>query len=120
MAQVDRRGAVRVPARLAMEIKIGAGDIARVETMNVSANGVYFVSDKHIPLLTKLRVTLVLPEGGESSRSHDVSCEGVVVRVEPEEPTPSGEEYSVACYFTSILDQDQEHLETYILRQVAF
>ena len=119
MAQVERRGAVRVPARLAMEVRIGE-DTARVQSMNVSANGVYFTSDTHIPLLTKLRITLVLPEGDDASRTHNVACDGVVVRVEPEEPQAGGDEYHVACYFTSILDQDKEHLESYILRQVSF
>ena len=44
VAQVERRGAVRVAARLAMEIKVAGGDGARAETIDVSANGVYFAS----------------------------------------------------------------------------
>ena len=44
MTQVDRRKAVRIPAKLAMEIRISDVDKARVESINVSANGVYFTS----------------------------------------------------------------------------
>ena len=49
MATQERRRAVRAPARLAMQVKLSSGDHANVETINVSANGVYFTSDKHIP-----------------------------------------------------------------------
>ena len=119
MAQVERRGAVRVPARLAMEIAV-AGDTSQVESLNVSANGVYFISSLHIPVLTKLRITLDLPEGDEDSRTRSVACDGVVVRAEPEEPDPSVDEYNIACYFTSIDERDRETLERYILKHVPF
>ena len=49
-----------------------------------------------------------------------VSCDGVVVRTEPETETPSAREYQVACYFTEISDADRTRLESYILRNVPF
>ncbi|HET6348621.1 MAG TPA: PilZ domain-containing protein [Candidatus Krumholzibacteria bacterium] len=117
MPHVERRGSARVPARLAMEIILG-GDRATAESLNVSANGVYFSSRAFIPLLTRLRVTLELPgEGGATSR---VSCDGVVVRTEPEAPASSAREYQIACYFTEISDADRTRLESYILRHVPF
>jgi hypothetical protein len=119
MAQVERRGAVRVPARLAMEITI-AGDTAQVESLNVSANGVYFLTPLYIPVLTKLRITLDLPGEGKSSRSRSVACDGVVVRTEPEAEEPGVDEYNVACYFTSISEGDKETLEKYILANMPF
>ncbi len=117
MARVERRAAARVPARLAMEITLGGGS-ARAETLNVSANGVYFASETFIPLLTKLRITLDLPE--EGTQSSQVTCDGVVVRTEPEVETTGEDDYQVACYFTDISDQDRERLESYILRHVPF
>jgi hypothetical protein len=117
MSRAERRGSARVPARLAMEITLG-DDRSRAESLNVSANGVYFASESFIPLLTKLRVTLELPgEGGTASR---VSCDGVVVRTEPETETASVREYQVACYFTEISEADRTRLESYILRHVPF
>ncbi len=117
MSQADRRGSARVPARLSMEITLG-NDRASAESLNVSANGVYFASQSFIPLLTKLRVTLELPaEGGATSK---VSCDGVVVRTEPEKEMASAREYQVACYFTEISDADRSRLESYILRHVPF
>lgn len=100
-----------------MEITLGA-ERAPAESLNVSANGVYFASKAFIPLLTKLRVTLELPgEGGATSK---VSCDGVVVRTEPEKATSAAREYQVACYFTEISEADRTRLESYILRHVPF
>jgi hypothetical protein len=119
MAQVERRGAVRVPARLAMEIAV-AGDTAQVESLDVSANGVYFQTPLYIPVLTKLRITLDLPGDDEASRSRSVACDGVVVRTQPEIEDDSIDEYNVACFFTSISDADQETLEHYVLGHMPF
>ncbi len=122
MTKNERRRAVRAPARLAMEIKLSGSDYARVESINVSANGVYFSSKHHIPALTKLGITLVLPEttDGSSAGTHEVYCEGVVVRVDPETPKESQEEYEIACFFTSISEKDKGFLDSYILHQLAF
>lgn len=105
-----------------MEIKLGSDDAARAETINVSANGVYFWSKKHIPLLTRLRITLMLPEspGAPDRALREVICDGVVVRTEPETPRSDAGRYEIACYFTSISSKDQGQLESYILNLLAF
>ncbi len=120
MTERERRRKVRAPAKLAMEVKLSGKDYARVESLNVSANGVYFTSPTHIPLLTKLMINLALPGSGGPGRGREVACEGVVVRTEPETPRDDQGTYEIACYFTSISDDDQEQLETYILGQLAF
>jgi c-di-GMP-binding flagellar brake protein YcgR len=119
MTHVERRGSVRVPARLAMEIAVHGGTTS-VESLNVSANGVYFATRYFIPVLTRLRITLDLAGEGKGARSTSVACDGVVVRTEPEFEDPAVDEYSVACYFTSISERDREALETYILKHVPF
>ena len=105
-----------------MEIRLTGAGPATAETINVSANGVYFVSSHHIPALTKVGITLALPPDtdGSGKRRNEVFCEGVVVRVEPEVPRPDQDAYQIACYFTSISPEDQEKLESYILNQLAF
>ena len=119
MTTNERRRAVRAPAKLAMEIKLG-GDHAAAETINVSANGVYFITSTHIAPLTRLQVTLMLPDGGDEGSAKEVICDGVVVRVQPEIARDDVKEYEVACYFTAITDRDRADLETYILSQLAF
>jgi hypothetical protein len=63
-------------------------------------------------------VTLELPD--DSGASSRVSCDGVVVRTEPENESASAREYQIACYFTEISDTDRARLESYILRHVPF
>lgn len=121
MVRVERRESVRIPAKLAMEIKISDAGATKVNSLNVSANGVYFSSPTFVPVLTKLDITLDLPiEGADGVKSENVTCRGVVVRTDPEEESPEQKEYQIACYFTSIDDSDKETLESYILKKVAF
>ena len=104
MARVERRGSVRVPARLAMEIRVASGDVARAETMNVSANGVYFLSTFYIAPLPKLRITLDLAMDADHGGTREsVACDGVFSRTQPDLPDDSVPEYQIACYFTEVI-----------------
>ena len=118
----ERRRAVRAPAKLAMEIKLSGEEFGRLETINVSANGVYFSSPGFIAPLTRLQITLLLPKdaSGGSKKAREVICEGVVVRTEPENEDSAHDHYDVACYFTDIADRDRVDLEAYILAQLPF
>lgn len=131
MTTPERRKAARASAKLAMEIRVSGQDCGRAETINVSANGVYFSSKAYIAPLTRLEIVLVLPEepdGAQSMKSgkratavkREVTCEGVVVRTVQGPGTEDGSDYQVACYFTSISRADREHLESYILNQLPF
>ena len=98
-----------------MEIVVGE-DAAHVETVNVSASGVYFTSTTFIEPLTKLRVVLDIP--GEAGQPGGLVCDGVVVRTEPDAGETGVTEYQVACYFTDVADTAR--LEKYILSHVPF
>ncbi|MCZ6767194.1 MAG: PilZ domain-containing protein, partial [bacterium] len=113
MTTNERRKAVRSPAKLAMELKLSGKSHGRVESINVSANGVYFSSPTFIAPLTKLQITLLLPESSdpESTKKHEVTCDGVVVRTEPEELQEGIDAYEIACYFTNIPEAGRERLE---------
>ena len=122
MTRPERRRSVRAPAKLAMEIKLSGRDCGHVETINVSANGVYFASKSYIAPLTRVEIVLVLPDpaGAHAGSARKVACQGVVVRTEPETPMEGISEYDIACFFTSIDSADRAHLESYILNQLNF
>jgi hypothetical protein len=122
MRQAERRRSVRAPARLAMELKLSGRDFGRLETINVSANGVYFKSPSYIAPLTRLEIVLLLPDAAARSAGakREVSCEGVVVRTQPEAPESGASHYDIACFFTAISEADRTHLESYILNQLTF
>lgn len=117
----ERRRAPRLTAQLAMEVRLSGGERASVETINVSANGIYFSSKSFIEALTKLQITLLLPKADpRGTTRRKVICEGVVVRVDPEVPVEGQPQYDIACYFTDIAEEDQEILQSYILQQMPF
>jgi len=122
MTRTERRRSVRAPAKLAMEVKLSGKDCGHVETINVSANGIYFASKSYIAPLTRVEIVLVLPAspGGQGGGTREVACEGVVVRTEPETPREGVSSYDIACFFTSIDPRDRSHLESYILNQLNF
>lgn len=117
----ERRRAPRIPARLAMEIELGGKRLGGAQSINVSANGIYFSSQTYIEPLTKLRITLVLPkESPMAGEGRLVRCEGIVVRTEPDSPLREQGSYEIACYFTDVREEDREILESYILKQITF
>jgi hypothetical protein len=122
MSRSERRRSARAPAKLAMELKLSGRDFGRLETINVSANGVYFTSPSYIEPLTRLEIVLLLPESSDpgGGRKREVSCEGVVVRTQPESPREGTSQYDIACFFTAISESDRANLEAYILTQLAF
>lgn len=105
-----------------MEVKLSGRDFGRLETVNVSANGVYFTSPSYIAPLTRLEIVLLLPEtiGTPSGATREVSCAGVVVRTQPEAQRQDRPVYEIACFFTAISEADRAHLESYILSQLTF
>jgi c-di-GMP-binding flagellar brake protein YcgR len=114
----ERRQAQRVEANLAVTIKGGPAE-AKGRALNISTNGIYFESPQYIEPLTKVRLELVVPEAGASKRGVAVSCDGVVVRTEPERLDPAVATYNVAIFFTFVPDASQKTLDRYIRARLA-
>ena len=111
----DARGELRVPARLHIELLIDAEtSSATGSTINISSNGVYFTSSRYIEPLTVLGMRLLLPgeEGDATPEALDVR--GVVVRIEPEQPSGRVDCYEVACYFLETTSEFRERLGRYV------
>lgn len=81
----------------------GDGFAQMTETKNVSASGVYCEIFQPIPELSKLKVTLWVPD--------EIHCTGVVVRSEKmlrEDDVPPV--YRIAIYFTEMRSKHREKL----------
>jgi len=114
MTLKERRRVQRVDANLAVTIS-GAPEGAQGRTLNISTNGVYFESSKFIDVLTKVRLELVIPMGESGSgKEEKVTCEGVVVRAEPEQDEQGVSLYNVAIFFSYISKSSQAVLSRYI------
>ncbi|HOX26476.1 MAG TPA: PilZ domain-containing protein [Candidatus Krumholzibacteria bacterium] len=114
----ERRRSQRVDARLRLQVRLAEDDgresAADLETVNISTSGVYFRSSHYIAPMTKLAMGLELAVPGGSGAVGLVQCQGLVVRIQPEEEQAAGAEYEVAVFFTWIEPDGQAILEEHI------
>jgi hypothetical protein len=114
----ERRKHKRASLELPLDVDHAAEDRKRftAKTVNLSAGGFYCKVPYHVPVLTKLKVSMTIPmkEPGGKEEDHVVSCEGMVVRTVPEEPQPDVDAYEIGCFFTEISDYDRLIIEQYL------
>lgn len=109
----DVRRDQRVPARLQIELTVDERRSSEAgSTINISANGVYFLSKRYLEPLTMLGLRILLP--GEKGPAEALDVRGVVVRVEPEKPRADVERYEVACFFMDTTPEFRERLGHYV------
>ena len=109
----DRRRYPRVSKSLAIKLKDRDADFV-TETKNVSCIGAYCTVNAYVPVLTKLRITLVLPKCRDVKASKPISCEGTVVRVEKCPPGIENNQYNIAIYFNQITKGDMKVIDHYV------
>jgi hypothetical protein len=107
----DRRRAPRVARQLPLILTDHVGELSAV-TRNISVSGAYCMLRRHIPPMTKLNIHFALPGSGT------MSCEGVVVRVEPAQPVSSVASYHIAIFFNDISEDNRTRLSQYVHRHL--
>src|SRR3989338_1379552 len=99
----EKRRTPRIEEKL--PLRVAEGDYqAVVETKNVSASGVYFTTEKPMPLMSKVIITILLPTG--TRKNTKIECKGTVVRVVPvslQEKTI----YETAIFFDDITEKNK-------------
>lgn len=113
----DRRRYPRVDKNVAIKLKDQDADFV-TETKNLSCIGAYAQIDTYIPILTKLRVTLLLPRQRNVKEARHITCEGTVVRVERRGAPPEPNKYHIAIYFNEISKNDMKHIDAYVKNQL--
>lgn len=89
-----------------MEDQGGPGVLNHVD--NISANGVLCHTVKPIPLMTRMRIVLELPNAG----AHRIDADGIVVRCDPHEQ--GDDHFKVAILFTRLSDEDHEAIRQFV------
>jgi integration host factor subunit alpha len=106
----DRRQHSRINERLQLKVKAEDFD-AVTETINLGCLGAYCQLNKHIPLMTSLKIALELPHGDQGNKFDYVECYGVVVRTEEIVPEANrGSVYNTAIYFNEIEESGKEKI----------
>lgn len=110
--KIERRRQPRVEEKIPLKIKDEGFDAISV-TKNISCSGVFCQVDGYFPLLSKVKIVLLLPSD-EKLKAHPVHIDGVVVRSEPVKSSPEPNCRNIAIFFNKIKKQDQNRISGYI------
>ncbi len=112
----ERRLTPRIARNIPLKILHNQSNII-TETKNISISGVYFQSEEFLPLMTKLDITILLPENNKkkAKKCCQVKCSGAVVRVEPN----MQQKYHVAVFFNEMREREKQKLENYIKQHIS-
>ena len=114
----ERRRLPRVPRTIPLHLGHGTEELVAA-SIDLSASGVYCQVSTHLPVMTKVQVTFVLPGEGQGPQPRRITCTGVVVRVESVEPGEHGPSYRLAIFFTELTPTDQDALATFVREPAA-
>jgi hypothetical protein len=104
---------VRIPLNLSFS-RAKVEETLDATSINVSMNGVYCTVNRYLPLFDKVLITFVIPEKIGNSCNIVSQCEGIVVRIEPENEEPGRTEYKVALYFHNLSQEERNLLHVLI------
>jgi len=113
----ERRRYTRIDSNLSINIRNGNFDIV-TETKNISCIGAYCQVDRYVPLLTKLKTSILIPTKTKDNSKH-IDCGGIVVRIEKLNH-PLEELYNIAIYFNEIKKDDLNKIESFVKEQAQY
>jgi hypothetical protein len=105
--QTERRKKLRVPASFDLRLDV-SGRAGSAKVRDISASGVRCVTDRAMPLMTQVAVTLLIPA---VAGAREISCRGAVVRSAPEGRPAS---FETAIFFTHMSDADRASVEDFV------
>jgi len=122
--RVERRRSIRADASLSMRVEgqPADGDLTKIvtESQNISASGVYCTSPHYLAPLSKVALTIILPNRA-SKRSADspgarrlLKCDGIVVRCMPSDDRPRTPGYELACSFVGLDSRHRDVIEEFV------
>jgi hypothetical protein len=114
----ERRRFPRSASNLAIKLKDREVDFV-TETKNVSCIGAYCQVDSYLPILTKLKITLLFPKHKGLKSAKHIACEGTVVRVERSSDPLESNKYNIAIYFNQISRSDMKFIDAFVKKNAA-
>ncbi|PIY83298.1 MAG: hypothetical protein COX96_03335 [Candidatus Omnitrophica bacterium CG_4_10_14_0_2_um_filter_44_9] len=114
----ERRRFSRSASNLAIKLEDKEIDFV-TETKNVSCIGAYCQVDSYLPILTKLKITLLFPKRKGLRSAKHITCEGTVVRVERSNDPLESNKYNIAIYFNQISRNNMKFIDTFVKKNSA-
>jgi hypothetical protein len=100
-----------------LELKVGSPgkEGLKAKSGNISSKGLYCSVAEYIEPFSKLTISLELEKS--DGTPHQLACDGVVVRTDPEAPLASVDEYNIAIYFTDLSPEIAGAIDEYLLAE---
>ena len=111
----------RLHPRVAQRLTVHSAEGSHValETINLSAGGLFCSSPAWVAPMTRLALALELPAAGDGG-SAVVRGEAVVVRTEPSSPSAThAGGYRIALFFSRMEDEHRQTLQTFLKSRTA-
>ncbi len=120
MTSQERRIAKRIKdEELLLRIIVGGFDTS-THTLNISSSGLYCKVDKEMPLMSRVKLMLMIPDTAKNDKdSKGIEVEGVVVRAHSVIIDGEIKHYDVAIFFDSLEPKARELIANYIARKNA-
>jgi len=112
MVSEERRSFPRIRDE-GLALRLNAGDFDTItHTLNLSVSGVYCKVTKEIPLMSRVKLVLML--SGDEKAAKGMEVDGVVVREHPVIIDGVTKHYDVAIFFDSLSPKAKEMISDYI------
>lgn len=120
MSPQERRSYPRIDDE-GLALKLNVGDFDTItHTLNISASGIYCKTSKEIPLMSRVRLILMIPDFSNDAKSiKSLEVDGVVVREHPVVIDGEIKHYDVAIFFDTLSPKSREAISNYISRKKA-
>lgn len=114
----EKRRHPRVEERLTLRSASAETGPVEMSTTNLSLGGAHVVSNRYMPLMTRVEVTLHLPpDDSPDSGPRPVRAEAVVVRIHPPEARDDCRSFEMALFFSRMESRDRTALARYLSSQ---
>ncbi|MFH0877602.1 MAG: PilZ domain-containing protein [Candidatus Omnitrophota bacterium] len=114
----ERRRHLRVDKNIAIKLKDKSIDFV-TETKNISCIGAYCRVETYVPILTKLKITLLIPRSKRAKNAKHIACEGTVVRVQRASDPLQPNAHDIAIYFNQISKGDMKAIDEYVKNHLS-
>lgn len=115
MVASERRSFPRVKDE-GLALKLKAGDFDTItHTLDISASGIYCKIDREIPLMSRVRIKLMVPDAAKADKAtRELDVDGVVVREHPVIIDGVIKHYDAAIFFDNLSEKSREIIQSYI------
>lgn len=115
MANQERRKFPRIHDE-GLSLKLDAGDFGTMtHTTDISASGIYCKIGREIPLMSRVKLTIMVPsKSKEDKAARPLEVDGVVVREHPVIIDGDVKHFDVAIFFDNLSEKDKIIIQDYI------